>query len=204
MAWWNAGYSQQEFKYEYDEKGVLISVTNTISDGTRVRTIDYSAKGYPIRISEWEKIGDDRLDTYETVYDEAGEIVKDAYYINSELIEVVDYEWQFFSNKEYIPEDAKRDVPEGYDMLFRLYNPNSGEHFYTTSRKEGNRLVDKGWKYEDIGWYSESKETGKPLYRLYNPNATGAGSHHYTTSTRERDKLEAQGWKYESIAWYGL
>ncbi len=149
---------------------------------------------------------------------------------------------------KHIPEDVNKDVPEGYEMLFRLYNPNSGEHFYTKSKKEGNSLIDlgwnyegegwtapisgtpvyrlynknagdhhyttsereknklvaTGWEYEGIGWYSETAENGKPLYRLYNPNATGAGSHHYTTSTRERDSLIKQGWNDEDIAWYGL
>jgi len=64
--------------------------------------------------------------------------------------------------------------------------------------------VEAGWKYEDIGWYSEPQETGKPLYRLYNPNAKGAGSHHYTTSEKEKESLIAIGWNNENVAWYGL
>jgi hypothetical protein len=71
------------------------------------------------------------------------------------------------------------------------------------SKREKDKLVELGWTYEDIGWYSEPKETGKPLYRLYNPNATGAGSHHYTTSTKEKKSLIASGWKDEDVAWYG-
>ena len=36
--------------------------------------------------------------------------------------------------------------------MHRLYNPNSGEHFYTASVKERDGLVSAGWKYEGVGW----------------------------------------------------
>ena len=38
--------------------------------------------------------------------------------------------------------------------MHRLYNPNSGEHFYTANTKEKTDLVGFGWKYEGIGWYA--------------------------------------------------
>ena len=99
--------------------------------------------------------------------------------------------------KEYISDEKGTDVPEGYVMMFRLYNPNSGEHFYTKSLKEGNSLIDAGWRNEGFGWIAPM--TGKPVYRLYNENA---GDHHYTLSMRERDSLIAVGWKDEGIGWY--
>ena len=83
-----------------------------------------------------------------------------------------------------------------------MYNPNSGDHHYTTSAPEKNSLVSAGWKYEGIGWYSDDNK-GVPLYRLYNPNAT-TGSHHYTTNITEKNNLVKAGWKYEGIAWYGV
>lgn len=88
--------------------------------------------------------------------------------------------------------------------MYRLYNPNAGDHHYTGSETEKNDLVNPGWKYEGISWYSAPKTSGKPLYRLYNPNCTGAGAHHYTASTKERDGLVKLGWKYEDIGWYGV
>ncbi|MDO4621641.1 MAG: glucosaminidase domain-containing protein [Eubacteriales bacterium] len=81
--------------------------------------------------------------------------------------------------------------------MFRLYNPNSGEHFYTQNYTERISLVEKGWSYEGIGW--RAPLSGDPVYRLYNPNA---GDHHYTTSADERDMLTAKGWSYEGIGWY--
>lgn len=81
--------------------------------------------------------------------------------------------------------------------MYRLYNPNSGEHFYTSNQGEKNHLVSVGWNYEGVGW--DAPLTGKPIYRLYNKNA---GDHHYTGSEEERDGLVAKGWTYEGIAWY--
>ena len=83
-------------------------------------------------------------------------------------------------------------------VLNRLYNPNSGEHFYTKDIDEKDALVKLGWQDEGIGWVAPTVSS-KPVYRLYNPNA---GDHHYTTNTFERDTLTNIGWKYEGIGWY--
>lgn len=82
--------------------------------------------------------------------------------------------------------------------MYRLYNPNSGEHFYTASTYEATSLVNVGWRYEGVGWMAP-KSSNSPVYRLYNPNA---GDHHYTTSAYERDSLVRAGWRYEQIGWY--
>lgn len=89
-------------------------------------------------------------------------------------------------------------VQKETQAMLRLYNPNSGEHFYTASEAERDALTELGWKYEGIGWHAP-KESGKPVYRLYNPNA---GDHHYTTNEGEKDLLVKAGWKYEGIGWY--
>lgn len=82
--------------------------------------------------------------------------------------------------------------------VFRLYNPNSGEHFYTVDRNEKNNLIVNGWEFEGVGWYSpESSEY--PVYRLYNPNA---GDHHYSTDPGEVSTLESYGWIREGVGWY--
>ena len=81
---------------------------------------------------------------------------------------------------------------------YRLYNPNSGEHFYTQSAYERDSLVKAGWRSEGVGWTAVSTSS-TPVYRLYNPYA---GDHHYTTSVVERDSLRKAGWRYEGIGWY--
>lgn len=82
--------------------------------------------------------------------------------------------------------------------MHRLYNPNSGEHFYTGSENEKTALVNLGWKYEGIGWLAPVT-SDYPVYRLYNPNE---GEHHFTMSSVERDNLVTAGWKYEGIGFY--
>ena len=88
--------------------------------------------------------------------------------------------------------------PEGQLALYRLYNPNSGEHFYTNRTGEGNKLVDAGWEYEGVAWIAPVS-SGTPVHRLYNPNS---GEHHYTENAGEKDSLVSIGWRYEGIGWY--
>jgi hypothetical protein len=84
------------------------------------------------------------------------------------------------------------------NKMYRLYNPNSGEHFYTSGTAERQNVVDAGWNYEGIGWLAP--KNGTPVFRMYNPVA---GEHHYTTSKAEADALVAAGWNLESeCAWY--
>lgn len=89
------------------------------------------------------------------------------------------------------------DTAEASQNMHRLYNPNSGEHFYTANTGERDHLKKVGWKSEGIGWIAPS--SGNPVYRLYNPNA---GDHHYTLNVNERDHLKKVGWRYEGIGWY--
>lgn len=98
-------------------------------------------------------------------------------------------------NYTYMATTGSVDNASGVAMQ-RLYNPNSGEHFYTASIDELNFLTAAGWHHEGVGWYAPTN--GNDVYRLYNPNA---GDHHYTTSSGERDALVAAGWKYEGIGW---
>lgn len=87
--------------------------------------------------------------------------------------------------------------PTGTNAMYRVYNPNSGEHFYTRDNNEKNSLIQAGWRYEGVSW--NAPQSGDPVYRMYNPNA---GDHHYTLNTSERDKLKQAGWRYEGISWY--
>ena len=94
------------------------------------------------------------------------------------------------------PEPATPEVAT--TVMHRLYNPNSGEHFYTASEVERNHLVSVGWNYEGAGWTAPT-QSNTPVYRLYNANA---GDHHYTTSVIERDHLVSVGWNDEGVGWY--
>lgn len=97
------------------------------------------------------------------------------------------------------PPDDVQTEPERVETvpMYRLYNPNSGEHFYTGSEEERNELTVVGWYYEGISWNAPRKG-GNPVYRVFNPNA---GDHHYTMSWTEVTNLVAVGWNYEGVAW---
>ena len=82
--------------------------------------------------------------------------------------------------------------------MYRLYNPNSGEHFYTKSVSERSTLIGIGWSDEGIGWIAP-ETSSTPVYRLYNVNS---GDHHYTTSSSERTNCINAGWNDEGIGWY--
>jgi hypothetical protein len=87
---------------------------------------------------------------------------------------------------------------ENIVSMYRLYNPNSGEHFFTGNVSEMQMLSAIGWNFEGVAW-TAPKTSATPVYRLYNPNA---GDHHYTTSASEKNNLVKAGWKYEGIGWY--
>ena len=145
-------------------------------------------------------------------------------------------------------------APEGCVFQFRLYNPNSGEHFYTGSQIEAINLINVGWNFEGSGFItptvgtpiyrlysaehgdhyyttnvaeknalvaegwtldggtgiafpSADASTGRPMYKVHNPNAYPngeAGAHHFTMSWQEVQNLVAIGWEYEGIAWYSV
>ena len=82
--------------------------------------------------------------------------------------------------------------------MHRLYNPNSGEHFYTADAAEKDNVVNAGWTYEGVAW-TAPLFSDTPVYRLYNPNS---GEHFYTTKETEKDSLTPLGWRDEGIGWY--
>lgn len=92
-------------------------------------------------------------------------------------------------------EPATPDTPS--QSLYRVYNPNSGEHLYTSKLAEAKQLISLGWKDEKIAWLTP--QTGKPIYRLYNPNS---GEHFYTLQLNEYESVAQAGWQKEGIAFY--
>ena len=87
------------------------------------------------------------------------------------------------------------------EPYFRLYNPNSGRHFWTSNSAEDDYLGVIGWNQEGInGYLFLSEVSGSiPLYRLYNPNS---GGHFWTVNESEYNYLGSLGWNQEGIAGY--
>jgi hypothetical protein len=91
--------------------------------------------------------------------------------------------------------------------LYRYYNHDVQDHFFTTNRQEGRNAVAKlGYADEGVCCYVSGAQQANttPLWRLFNP---GTGIHLYTTSDSQRDQLRFQG-KYrfegaEGFVWTG-
>lgn len=85
-------------------------------------------------------------------------------------------------------------ITSGGSPVFRLYDPNSGHHFFTLRIAERDHLVRVGWRYEGIAW--KEVPSGDPVYRVYNPNS---GEHFFTMSASEKNSIVKAGWVYEGV-----
>ena len=114
------------------------------------------------------------------------------------------YHWVQLFHSKVVNAATKGNAPkepvqtdDGTIPMYRVYNPNSGEHFYTSSFNELTSICNVGWSYEGVAWYAPA--SGDNVYRMYNPNT---GDHHYTLNPAERDMLVNVGWNYEGVCWY--
>ena len=88
--------------------------------------------------------------------------------------------------------------------LYRFYDVENGDHFYTASASEKNTIIAKWpniYQYEGITYYV-STTTGTPVYRFYD---TKNGSHFFTASATEKAMVEAKWptiYQYEGVAFY--
>ncbi len=81
--------------------------------------------------------------------------------------------------------------------IYRVYNPSTGEHFFTTNSSEVDGLVKLGWINEGVAFNAPAK-SDTPVYRYFN---TKTGEHLYTTSS-DKTTLSESNYTYEGIAWY--
>lgn len=97
----------------------------------------------------------------------------------------------------YVPVQADS---AGKKQVYRIYNPNSGEHFYTTNKSEADAAVKKGWRHETNKDYTWVSDGDVKVYREFNPNNRTAGSHNFTTDLVEHKNVVKAGWRDESKA----
>ena len=91
---------------------------------------------------------------------------------------------------------AQDESTDDYDVVLRMYNPNTGEHFYTENLEERKFLHMVGWEAEGIGWVAP-KKSDTPIYRLYSGT-----EHFYTDNAKEARHLATIGWSGEGIEFY--
>jgi len=89
--------------------------------------------------------------------------------------------------------------------VYRLYNNNTGTHFYTVDPAERDRAVQK-WReftYEGVGFYAYgvSGLASDAVYRFYN---TRTNAHFFTISAAEKADVQNKypWYAYEGISWY--
>ena len=92
-------------------------------------------------------------------------------------------------------------APSQGTLIRCLFDPNSGEHFYTASEEEMDILTAAGWIYESESCFTAPAKNADtiPVYRLYDPNA---GDHHFTADRSEVKNLDGLGWISEGIGFY--
>lgn len=85
--------------------------------------------------------------------------------------------------------------------IYRVYNPNSGEHLYTPNGLERIILCNSGWKDENEAFFIPYNDNAFNPYvtRVFNPNAN---DHLYTTDTNEIFSLVKLGWKNDMVGFY--
>ena len=97
-----------------------------------------------------------------------------------------------------VNEATTPDPTEGEIDIYRLYNPNSGLHHYTTDMNEVTVLVSLGWRDEGPA-FKVHRSSGNPTFRAYNPNN---GTHNWTMDAHEQSVLAGLGWHDEGTAWF--
>lgn len=199
------GWALRFLETYYTLSGVKPLVYTSIN---YARTLDWSQvaeKGYHLWVAQYleNKPQDGYRKTEDTHTDKYGTGSFDYYYMHQYTSRghLNGYDGNLDLNKFYGNANdwqalAKIDPYRELMDMYRLYNPHSGEHFYTSSTLERDTCIANGWIDEDKGW--QAPKVGKDVYRLFNPNS---GDHHYTSDSIERDTLVALGWVYEGVGW---
>ena len=116
--------------------------------------------------------------------------------------------WKFCDlNGVVCQDDEPDDVESGTDdfyalhAMYRLYNPYTHEHLFTTDAAEKDNLVSLGWNFENVTGkvYMHGEKGG--VYRLYNPST---GEHHYTTKEDEVAACVKAGWRNEGVKFFSV
>lgn len=107
---------------------------------------------------------------------------------------------------------ADKEANKGYMPVYRLYNPYTSDHLYTTDLVEYTNLMAAGWRGEEIKFYSAAKAQDhnaakvdttaleadvEGIYRQFNPNVT-VGTHNYG-GLAENNQVLAAGWKADNV-----
>jgi len=84
---------------------------------------------------------------------------------------------------------------------FNVYRFNMGTlgHFWTTDINERDQMIQAGYDYEGVAFWSSANTTSTPVYRLYSP---ALREHLFTSDQNEETVLSGSGWNNEGIGFY--
>ena len=112
------------------------------------------------------------------------------------------YRWEEIQCYVFAPRNPQ---PGNTTPFYRLYNRDSGDHFYTTDASERDSAIARsGYVSEGVACfvYTSNLSGTTPLYRLWNGDAS---DHFYTTDSGEASAAESNsGYRGEGIACYVL
>ena len=196
---------------EKEGKGTYTAVFSQPAFKKQTKNVTVKALGHDWKAPVYTWSGDNSIVTAKAVCKrDAGHIMTESAASEYTVLEEPGYHkegkgrYTAVFKTDIFKKQTKTVTIPGYEAspvdMHRIYNPNSGEHFYTKDEKEKDALVNvHHWVYEGVGWVAPDI-SAVPVYRLY--NKTG-GEHHYTVDKAERDALiNKYGWKDEGIGWY--
>ena len=120
--------------------------------------------------------------------------------LNSNLISHAQITEEFLLSQEdsILEEDTTGYYPY-LVKVYRVYNPNLQEHFYTTYLNEYNKLVKAGWIGEDWRWYGTSIGIGTEWDAIYRLRCISTGRHLFSDNKTEILSLVNNGdWVIEN------
>lgn len=121
-----------------------------------------------------------------------------GYWYNGRWHRYYDDDWRWDDYDEWYDwyyGKEKKKATETVDT-YRLFNPATGAHAYTTSTTTRDNLVGQGWTNENVGWKA-AKSSDTPVWQLHKGD-----KYMYTKSDSERSALVGAGWTDEGTAFY--
>jgi hypothetical protein len=90
----------------------------------------------------------------------------------------------------------------GLNAVYRFFDTNTGDHFYTTSAAEKQQILQTlpSYHYEGVAWATPDKGPGtEDVFRFYD---TATRDHFFTDSAAERDQIlkTLPSYHYEGVA----
>lgn len=130
--------------WRFNQGGVEPNCMRWVAQYPGITTFAQAEKSSPDAtegtVGAWQFTSSGRIDGY------AGNIDCNLFYGDAAA-------WAAYVKGDNVSEEKTTITPEE-NAVYRLYNPNDGQHMFTASVGEAQSLVDVGWVYEGIAFYA--------------------------------------------------